>query len=189
MFTDEFLLRIRFWKMYKGIRTQTISSIHSFFDTHPECTSLVLVGHSMGGALISLLAIDLMTHFNPLPTTVTLRLIALGAPRCGDHVLTHELWPRVLHAFRTSGRTFQEHSIKAFNDGVPVLPPASLGYTHFPRANNYWFLSAGRLYHVPASQTENSLFRVRLPEVQPEDEGQKEEQVEVKFPQWPIGGQ
>jgi hypothetical protein len=42
--------------------------------------------------------------------------------------------------------------------GVPAIPPRSLGYRHFARTPLYF--TQGRLYHIPASESEYSIFKV-----------------------------
>lgn len=59
--------------------------------------------------------------------------------------------------------------------GVPCLPPVSWGYRHLTRTPLYYY--HGRLFHVPASELEHSVFNV-----------DKEALDHPRVPDYPRGG-
>lgn len=108
-----------FWKMYKGCRQQAAEGIKKGLEEH-EVDELVITGHSMGGALAFLLALDLLTLPSLsdalLPPGVRLKVVGYGSPRVGNARLV-QLWRETLHAHREKGREIVEYLVKAYNDG------------------------------------------------------------------------
>lgn len=86
---------------------------------HPTGPTFV-VGHSMGGALAHLCALDLRAAFDPQD----LRVFTFGSPRVGNGVFADFFDEHVAQSWRfTHGR-----------DIVPSLPPATLlGFRHTAR--------------------------------------------------------
>jgi hypothetical protein len=85
---------------------------------HPRGPTLVL-GHSMGGALAHLAALDLKVQFG-LPDV---KVYTFGAPRVGNSVFARFFQEQVTEAWRfTHGR-----------DIVPSVPPMLLGFHHVSR--------------------------------------------------------
>ncbi|KAJ7651227.1 Alpha/Beta hydrolase protein [Roridomyces roridus] len=88
---------------------------------------LVVVGHSMGGALATLAAVSLLQLFPASPMLDQTRIYSFGAPRTGNAVFAEHVNSefgkrafRVVHA----------------DDGVPTMIPTSLGYHH--HGIEYW---------------------------------------------------
>ncbi|KAF8468314.1 Alpha/Beta hydrolase protein [Kalaharituber pfeilii] len=89
-----------------------LSSIQSLTESHPDF-QLVVVGHSLGGAIATLAATELRTRgFKPT-------LYTFGAPRVGNEALSKFI--------SESGTNFR---VTHLNDPVPRLPPLVLGYRH-----------------------------------------------------------
>ncbi|KIY71656.1 alpha/beta-hydrolase [Cylindrobasidium torrendii FP15055 ss-10] len=148
-----------FWALYKGIRELAWAGIAKGFKEHPEATELVITGHSMGGAVSNLLALDAFTGKISIPDHCNLKLVIYGAPRVGDERFV-QYWRRQRDECRKH-RQFAEYSVKAYNDGVPSLPMRTLGFRHF--AERPYYLLHGQLYSVPASECEFALFRADPP--------------------------
>ncbi|GJE86096.1 lipase family protein [Phanerochaete sordida] len=148
-----------FWKLYRGVRRQALEGIDRGMGEF-EVEEIVLTGHSMGGAVAYLLAIDLLLmegsqSVGDTPVTVA----AFGTPRVGNTALV-EAWQDAVQKRRErlGERAVREYSVKAFNDGVPALPPASFGYKHFAAAPMYFY--HGALFWVPVSEKEHGIFDV-----------------------------
>ncbi|KAF9043495.1 alpha/beta-hydrolase [Hymenopellis radicata] len=143
-----------FWSLYKGVRDLVYAGIAQGFREHPDAEELVITGHSMGGAVSYLLIIDAFLGKIPIPAKCRLKLVSFGAPRVGDETFVNH-WRDLRSAFQEK-HEFTELCVKAYNDGVPSLPPLSFGYRHFTEKSLY--LIHGRLYNVPPSECEFSLF-------------------------------
>jgi len=166
-----------FWKMYQGIEPEVISAIEKGLHDH-EVSELVVTGHSLGGALSYLLAIDLLAPSDlELPLGLPLKLAVFGSPRCGNAQMS-QLWRELVNNYRTKNgkESLKEYSVKAYNDGVPSLPPKSFGFRHF--APDPLYLMQGRLYHTPSSESEFCLFHVL---------GEEDEEKDRIRP-YPLGG-
>lgn len=108
-----------FWKMYKGVRTQTLEGIERAMKGN-DVRELVLTGHSLGGAIASLLALDLLTadQAGHLPAGVTLKIVGLGSPRPGNAKLVAAWREAVKRRQEKEGESsVQEYHVKAYNDG------------------------------------------------------------------------
>jgi len=124
-----------FQKVYNGIAAQVLSAVNSAIAANPGYT-LILTGHSLGGALASLGTVALGARGIKIAATYT-----YGEPRNGNSALSTYLYTFVPLAkyFRVT------HS----NDGVPQVPPAFLGFTH--HGNEYWQKATG--YNNTAATT------------------------------------
>ncbi|GLB42277.1 putative lipase (class 3) [Lyophyllum shimeji] len=147
-----------FWSLYQGIKPKILDAIKKGLQEH-HVEELVITGHSMGGSISYLLCMDLLADDSntPLPAGLGLKLAVFGAPRTGDASLA-EYWCELVSAYRKLHGLdkMTEYSVKAYNDGVPALPPSQLGYRHFAREPLY--LDRTRLYRVPESEAEHALF-------------------------------
>ena len=109
-----------FWKMYKGVRTELLDALAKGL-REKEVAELVITGHSMGGALSYLLALDLLLPGRvELPAGLPVKLAVFGAPRCGNEKLV-QLWLDLVKDYRAKNgdESFKELSVKAYNDGKP----------------------------------------------------------------------
>ncbi|KIY94593.1 hypothetical protein MNEG_13371 [Monoraphidium neglectum] len=85
---------------------------------HPRAATYVL-GHSMGGALAHLCALDIRARHDP----PDLRVLTFGSPRVGNSVFADFFEQHVAESWRfTHGR-----------DIVPSLPPTIMGFRHVSR--------------------------------------------------------
>ncbi|RDB29816.1 Mono- and diacylglycerol lipase [Hypsizygus marmoreus] len=149
-----------FWALYKGIKPLMFDAIRKGIREH-DVDELVVTGHSMGGSISYLLCMDLLstdgTPNSPLSPGLKLKLAVFGSPRTGDAKLVG-YWRELITAYRKSYGPdhMTEYSVKAYNDGVPALPPSHFGFRHFAQAPLY--LDRSQLYHVPPSEAEHALF-------------------------------
>lgn len=113
-----------FWRLYQGIAQQALAGIQKAFAIGLDVAELVITGHSMGGAVSYLLAIDLLTEpfLDILPRGMAFKLAVFGAPRVGDNNLS-ELWNVLIGCYRAQygEQAFVEYSVKAYNDGRLAL--------------------------------------------------------------------
>lgn len=107
-----------FWKMYNGIRPEVFSAIEKGLRDH-KVSELVLTGHSLGGALSYLLAIDLLLPVGlELLLGLPLKVAVFGSPRCGNTQMSR-LWLELAEQYRTKNgkESLKEYSVKGYNDG------------------------------------------------------------------------
>lgn len=107
-----------FWRLYQGIKPLILSAIEEGLREH-DVDELVVTGHSLGGALSYLVALDLLLlDSNLLPPGLALKVIAFGAPRCGNPKLS-QYWSELVNAYRIKygEDSLREYSVKAYNDG------------------------------------------------------------------------
>ncbi|KAG6850093.1 hypothetical protein H0H93_001226 [Arthromyces matolae] len=151
-----------FWALYTGLKDLLFSALKKGFTEH-EVDELVITGHSMGSSLSYLLCMDLLAgsipHALDLPADLKITLAVFGPPRTGDSALV-EFWRELVANWRNTrgDDKFVEYSVKAYNDGVPSLPPMQLGYRHF--AAEPLYLDRTQLYHTPPSESEHALFKI-----------------------------
>lgn len=109
-----------FWVMWNGssMAPTFTEAYRRLAAAHPRGPTYV-VGHSMGGALAHLCALDLRVVADP----DDLRVVTFGAPRVGNAPFAEFFAAHVAEAWRfTHGR-----------DIVPSLPPTLMGFHHASR--------------------------------------------------------
>ncbi|KIY48785.1 alpha/beta-hydrolase [Fistulina hepatica ATCC 64428] len=150
-----------FWHLYKGLRGAAKAALRSALQRH-EISEVVVTGHSMGGAIAYLLTLDLLAaDEDVLPPSTSLKLVAFGAPRVGDAGLA-KYWRELRDTYvaRRGEKSFTEYMVKAYNDGVPSLPPLFFGFRHFTRTPFY--LSSDHVFCIPSCESECALFEVNI---------------------------
>jgi len=149
-----------FWKLYKGMRSLAIDGLKRGMQDY-DVEEVVITGHSMGGAMAYLLANDLLQSDDIISPSVPFKLVAFGAPRVGDQDFVNS-WNTLLDDYRSEhgSDSIHEYCIKAYNDGVTLLPPFELDFRHCTKHPLYFV--DGRLFHVPESEREFALFDVTL---------------------------
>ncbi|EIN13723.1 alpha/beta-hydrolase [Punctularia strigosozonata HHB-11173 SS5] len=147
-----------FWKLYCGIRKHVVEGIQNAREQY-SFAEVVFAGHSMGAAMAYLTSLEALNTSDMLPPGVTIKLAAFGGPRVGNKRLC-EFWRESVERYRSThgSNSLQEYFVKAYNDGVPALPPERFGYKHFCQTPLY--LAFGRMYHVPISECEYSSMSV-----------------------------
>lgn len=145
-----------FWDVYKGIKAPALDAVQKAVSTH-DVAEIVITGHSLGGAVSYYLTMLLME--DPAIDGVKIKLVVFGAPRPGDQKLAAS-WQNMITKYQEEHGpdSFQEYSVKAYNDGVPTLPPKAWGYCHFTR--HPFYFANGQLYRIPETEYEYALFKV-----------------------------
>ncbi|KAL1731829.1 Alpha/Beta hydrolase protein [Schizophyllum commune] len=150
-----------FWRLYKGLRARAFDALKDALAKFPDVVELVVTGHSMGGVVSQLLMLDLLADQSVLPDPdIRLNICAFGSPRPGDAALA-QYWKELVKSRRLAHGedSFTEYFVKAFNDGVPALPPLAFGFRHFTQTPFY--LTDDHLYRIPESEAECTLFDVQ----------------------------
>jgi len=148
-----------FWKLYKGIKSFALEAIRKGLAEH-DVAEFVITGHSMGAAVAQLLLMDILRDENLVSIgAIPLKLVVFGTPRSGNKDLV-KYWCELLDNRRTKHgeASIAEYSVKAYNDGVPSMPPLAFGYRHY--AQSPFYFVHGRLYQIPPASREYALFHL-----------------------------
>lgn len=106
-----------FWNSYQSVSSQVLSAVKSLRSAFPAA-GLVLTGHSLGGSLAAITAIDFSISYG----IKTSRVVTYGEPRVGNDAYAAFFQRTVPEAWRVT------HN----KDIVPHAPPAWMGFTHAP---------------------------------------------------------
>lgn len=106
-----------FLAAYTGVQSQVTSAVRGLLANFPTARVLI-TGHSLGGALASLAAVDLKEQFGLNNNFIT--FYTYGCPRVGNQAFSDY----VFRLFPDGGHQRITHS----SDVVPHLPPASFGF-------------------------------------------------------------
>jgi Lipase (class 3) len=112
-----------FWSLYEGVKPAVLEAIATGLKEH-DVKEIALTGHSMGGSVLYLLAIDLLTAGSaknaPLPSSF--KIAVFGTPRAGCPALVKYWWELVDTFRNVHGQdALKEYSVKAYNDGRCLL--------------------------------------------------------------------
>lgn len=130
-----------FYDTYETIAPSVQTTVSDLLEQNPGY-GLVLVGHSLGGGLAAMCALDLSDELTlPLPTVIT-----LGAPKVGDQAFIDEYVTCVEHSY----------DVVQFQDPIPWIPwsgtasdGSSVNMMNIPAtqilASDYWFPTAHSL--------------------------------------------
>ena len=132
-----------FYELFQRLRPNITASIRDLLLQHPGA-SLVTTGHSLGGALASLCAVDAAHLF----TNVLVRSITFGSPRVGNSAFFNLARNKLNQSWRVTHQ----------RDIVPSLPPLLFGFHHLAREVWTMDLKAGR---AEAAQTMVERRRMR----------------------------
>jgi len=116
-------VHVGFLTAYNSVASHVISAMRSQLAAHPDY-SVVVTGHSLGGALASIAGLSLKVNF----PEAMVKLYTFGQPRTGDSVYAElvESSLGVSNIFR---------GVHTF-DGVPTMVPLVFGYRH--HSTEYW---------------------------------------------------
>jgi hypothetical protein len=117
---EEMLLHRGFVEAYRSLRAPLHGAIEAELEAEGGAMGLVLTGHSMGGAMAMLAALDLAHHKPHLRPVST---YTFAAPRVGDARfarLFSETFPRAEHHW----------ALQAASDAIPHLPFRAWGFEH-----------------------------------------------------------
>jgi uncharacterized protein (DUF433 family) len=113
---DRMEVHAGFFKLYTALRVVFFKQFNNWFKTLPQGIPIIFTGHSLGGALATLNALE----FKERHPKLNVQLITFASPRVGNQEFANyvnEQIPRI-------HRWVQE------NDLVSRLPPISFGYQH-----------------------------------------------------------
>lgn len=155
-----------FYKAYSSVRAQLIDDVLSMHAQYPTY-SLFITGHSLGGAMAVLCAIEFTTwnlpKTTPAPNTTAdgAMVSALSDHDNPTHLMPVELYtfgePRVGNVYFTNWSTTvlsQERQFRVTHarDPVPHLPPRSWGYVHVPQ--EHWYPADDSIFVLCADSSD-----------------------------------
>lgn len=109
-----------FGKSWKALSGQILDSINTARSRCSSCTRVFFIGHSLGGAIATIAAVD---YARQKPSSVSVQSLTLGSPRVGNDDFAEYAARMVPNSVRwTNG-----------NDPVPHLPLHIMGFDHRPR--------------------------------------------------------
>lgn len=110
-----------FAEAYEEIRPDLLDALTSL-----HCESIALTGHSLGGALSTLAALEIRAHLN-LPVNP---VVTFGSPRIGNVAFAAAF----VAASKKQGLEVPEWRVVHFRDAVPRLPSRNHGHPHDPQS-------------------------------------------------------
>ncbi|KYR00977.1 hypothetical protein DLAC_02418 [Tieghemostelium lacteum] len=117
-----------FYEAYRSVSSQLQVGIIQAQKECPQCQKLIITGHSLGGALAILCALDVYeSGYSQLP----LEMYTFGNPRVGNVAFIEYFEQIVLQSI---------HRLVNDRDIVPHLPPIDLNFYHLPI--EVWFNNA-----------------------------------------------
>jgi hypothetical protein len=151
-----------FYKAYDSIRAQLVQDVMAMHAQYPTYT-LFVTGHSLGGAIAVLCAIDFTTwNFTHTTSPAGGRRPHAGVRKTTPiHLMPVELYtfgePRVGNAFFTNWSTSvlsleRQFRVTHARDPVPHLPPRSWGYVHVPQ--EHWYPADDSVYMLCADRSD-----------------------------------
>ncbi|KAH7930999.1 alpha/beta-hydrolase [Leucogyrophana mollusca] len=143
-----------FWHLYKGLKPQALNALRESLEEH-TVDEIVITGHSMGGTMCHLFALDLLTEETDIiPNGTVLKLAAFGAPRCGNWALVQR-WHKAIKDYRAEHgeAAIQEYAVKGYNDGM-----LSTTVTCAANRSRPLYYVHGQLYVIPETESERALF-------------------------------
>ena len=108
-----------FWDLYQGIREPAIDALKTGTKID-QVNEVIFTAHSMGSVMAYLLLLELMEEEESVLKGKKIKLVVFGCPRAGNEVLVR-LWRSVVDRWNVDG-SFEEFSVRAYNDGIPFLP-------------------------------------------------------------------
>lgn len=104
-----------FWSLYSSFQARAISEIQANVAKY-DVQDLVLVGHSMGGALAYFLALDLLKMSSKPAPLVT--VLSFGCPRVGDQKFA-DYWNQTKAEYLSEhdANSLREFAVRGHNDG------------------------------------------------------------------------
>lgn len=114
-----------FYQQYNSVRDDLWKIVNIRLSEFRDTQEIFITGHSMGGALTILCALDLAFNYEMLQATTTYRIKAypIASPRTGNQAFFNEFQKCNIHCDR----------LVLDNDAVTKVPLASMGYKHVGR--------------------------------------------------------
>ena len=114
-----------FYKAYNYIKPELISNLPILADKY-NTNNVLIVGHSLGAAMTTLMTYDIVTLF---PKYTISYSVTFGSPRIGN--------PAFVDSFNKYATTFTHYRLTHHYDIVPHVPEEILGYLHI--SNEIWY--------------------------------------------------
>lgn len=159
---------------YLLIRKRLLKLFRSYWNSYPEVNAIKVTGHSMGGALAELFALDIEGNGQVAPGQI--QIFTYGAPRLGN--LDYVRFASSI-GFKTITR------VTSNNDVIPLLPPRTFSYAHSgqelhleglypnitsPISGNNWSLKRLKRYYADTANSTVTATRCNLDCLEYEDE-------------------
>ena len=126
------LLHEGFLAAYYSVRDATVGLVHQVTKAYPQ-SDVVLAGHSLGGALAYIAAVDLALN-EGINATVS---YTFGQPRVGNEAFA-QAWGRLFAATNLTS-----YRVTHGADPVPHVPPRLFSFVHPPQEVYYDELNLG----------------------------------------------
>jgi len=120
-----------FAKAHDAIQDQVFNSVDSMFQSYPAA-NLLITGHSLGGALAVLTAVDMALKYN----NVSISLYTYGCPRVGNEQFADYF----------DGMKITSYRVVHWADPIARLPPQPLHYQHVQ--TQIWYNADSTNYEV-----------------------------------------
>ena len=120
-----------FYTAYNAVSNSIINSLAALLKQYPSA-SLMITGHSLGGALATFAALDIKRRINP---SNKINFYSFGSPRTGNQAFTDY----IMSLFPAGGYQRVTH----YTDMVVQVPPRQLGFNH--AGNEAWYYNTNDL--------------------------------------------
>ena len=142
-YSDDLAMHQGFYETWKSMRVQVLEAILRLLQGNNEPFQVVLTGHSLGGVLAPLTAIDLLFHLQTMlerahitANVHSIRVVTFGAPRFANPALA-----QFINSLLLSSSSFYADDTIPFNiirvtsmkDPIVRIVPKYLGYRHVGR--------------------------------------------------------
>jgi len=112
-----------FYDTYLSVQSQIQTAVQKLWDMYGESTNFQVTGHSLGGALATMCAIDFYVNYDVEPQFV----YTFGEPRVGNSQFASYYESKIYNQMRVTHH----------KDPVPHVPSEDMGFYHEPREYFY----------------------------------------------------
>lgn len=130
-----------FFTYYQHVKTDVFDNLKAMSAKY-NTRDLLLTGHSLGSAGMTLMAYDILYDF---PEYTILYFYNFGSPRVGNDMFAADF---------NAKKYFESFRVTHYYDMVPHLPPAKFQYNHISR--EVWYNEENSQYIVCASEEDDS---------------------------------
>lgn len=117
-----------FYTAYSSVASRIRSSLKSLISAHPGAT-LMITGHSLGGALATFAALDIKRNIKP---SNQILFYTFGSPRCGNQVFTDYVMTQYPRSY---------NRVTHYTDLVVQMPTRGMGFSH--AGDEAWYYNSG----------------------------------------------
>lgn len=129
---SDILVSKGFYTDYMYVKSEILNNL-SILERKYNNSNIFLTGHSLGAALSTLLAFDII---NELDNYKLKYLVTYGSPRVGNNYFSSNM----------NSYTYISYRITHYYDSVPHLPTESMGYQHI--SNEIWYNEENSKYDI-----------------------------------------